>query len=132
MTAVMMETARKGMWKASEHQLADIADLHTQLVNNYKPSCSGFVCDNAKLRQFIAQNTNAEQANEYIQNIKEIREQQASNDKKGTVMKKEDLNNPANTSTNVLSGAAAVIGVVAVLALMVWLVRKRRKNNDGE
>ena len=132
MTAVMMETARKGMWKASEQQLADIADLHTQLVNKYKPSCSGFVCDNAKLRQFIAQNTNAEQANEYKQNIKEIREQQASNDKKGTVMKKEDLNNPANTSTNVLSGAAAVIGVVAVLALMVWLVRKRRKNNEGE
>ncbi|MBQ4035027.1 MAG: cobaltochelatase subunit CobN, partial [Paludibacteraceae bacterium] len=132
MTAVMMETARKGMWKASEQQLADIADLHTQLVNKYKPSCSGFVCDNAKLRQFIAQNTNAEQANEYIQNIKEIREQQANNDKKGTVMKKEDLNNPANTSTNVLSGAAAVIGVVAVLALMVWLVRKRRKNNEGE
>ena len=47
MTAVMLETVRKGMWKASEQQVADIAKLHTDLVNKYKPSCSGFVCDNA-------------------------------------------------------------------------------------
>ena len=132
MTAVMMETARKGLWKASQQQLTDIADLHTQLVNKYKPSCSGFVCDNAKLRQFIASSTNAEQADEYKRNINEIREQQANNDKKGTVMKKEDLNNTANSATNVLGGAATIIGLVAVLTLMVWLVRKRRKNNEGE
>ena len=57
MTAVMMETIRKGMWQASGQQIADIAKLHTDLVNKYKPSCSGFVCDNAKLRQFIASKT---------------------------------------------------------------------------
>ena len=39
-TAVMMETARKGMWKASEQQLKDIAALHTELVNGYAPACS--------------------------------------------------------------------------------------------
>lgn len=41
MTAVMMETIRKGMWQASGQQIADIAKLHTDLVNKYKPSCSG-------------------------------------------------------------------------------------------
>lgn len=65
MTAVMMETIRKGMWQASEQQIADIAKLHTDLVNKYKPSCSGFVCDNAKLRQFIASKTDAQTASRY-------------------------------------------------------------------
>lgn len=57
MTAVMLETVRKGMWKASEQQIAELAKLHTELVNKYRPSCSGFVCDNAKLRDFIASKT---------------------------------------------------------------------------
>lgn len=130
MTAVMMETARKGMWKASEQQLADIAELHTQLVNKYKPSCSGFVCDNAKLRQFIACNVNAEQAKEYKQNINDIREQQANNDKNGTVMKKEEINKAADSKTNTLNGVAIAIGIVMALGAMCWLVRKRRKNNE--
>ena len=74
-TAVMMETARKGMWKASEQQLADIAQLHTQLIAKYKPSCSGFVCDNAKLRDFIASKTDAASAVSYRKDITAIREQ---------------------------------------------------------
>ena len=37
-----------GMEQASGQQIADIAKLHTDLVNKYKPSCSGFVCANAK------------------------------------------------------------------------------------
>lgn len=129
-TAVMMETARKGMWKASEQQLADIAEQHTELVNKYKPSCSGFVCDNAKLRQFIANNADAGQAKEYRQNINEIRERKATNDQKGTVMKKEEINKKANTETNTLSGVAIAAGIVVAIGAMCWLVRKRRKNNE--
>ena len=49
-TAVMLETVRKGMWKATPQQVADIAKLHVELVKKYKPSGSSFVTDNAKLR----------------------------------------------------------------------------------
>ena len=31
----------------------------TETVNKYKPSCSGFVCDNAKLRNYIASKTDS-------------------------------------------------------------------------
>lgn len=48
MTAVMLESARKGLWQASEEQVAELSKLHTEIVNTYRPSCSGFVCDNAK------------------------------------------------------------------------------------
>ena len=54
MTAVMLESARKGLWKASEEQVTELSKLHTEIVNTYRPSCSGFVCDNSKLRDFIA------------------------------------------------------------------------------
>lgn len=128
MTAVMMETARKGMWKATEQQLADIAELHTHLVNTYKPSCSGFVCDNAKLRQFIADNANAEQAKEYKLNISEIREKQT--DKKGTVMKMEEVSKNANKETSILSSAAVAVCVCVIVGLMVWMIRNRRKHNQ--
>ena len=127
MTAVMLETVRKGMWKASEQQVADIAKLHTDLVNKYKPSCSGFVCDNAKLRQFIASKTDAQAAAEYKKNITQIREAVASDDKKGMVMKKEEVSSTAEEQTNVLSNT--IVGLVVVLAIVVLLllVRHRRK-----
>ena len=104
-----------------------VAKLHTDLVNKYKPSCSGFVCDNAKLRQFIASKTDAQAAAEYKKNIVQIREAVASDDKKGMVMKKEEIASVAEEQTNVLSNT--IVGLVVVLAIVVLLllVRHRRK-----
>ena len=56
MTAVLMETARKGLWKTDAATLKQIAQLHAELVRKFGPGCSGFVCNNAKLREFIARN----------------------------------------------------------------------------
>lgn len=127
MTAVMLETVRKGMWKASEQQIADIAKLHTDLVNKYKPSCSGFVCDNAKLRQFIASKTDAPSAVEYKENINRIR-QAAANTPKGTVMKKEEISSAgAEEQTNTLNNAIVGIIVLAVIVVLILVVRHRRK-----
>ena len=130
MTAVMMETARKGMWKASEQQLADIARLHTELVNKYKPSCSGFVCDNAKLREYIASKTDAQSAVEYKQNIKEIREASVSADKKGMVMKKEELNANEGETTILSNIVVGAIVAVAVLVLILLVRHRRKKMQD--
>ncbi|MBO4738336.1 MAG: cobaltochelatase subunit CobN [Bacteroidales bacterium] len=132
MTAVMLETARKGMWKASEQQINNIAKLHTDLVNKYKPSCSGFVCDNAKLRQYIAEKVDKQTANQYNQNIKEIREASANTDNKGMVMKKEQLNENTNAKKHFINNLLVGIGVLAAVALLVFIVRKRRKNMSSE
>lgn len=88
MTAVMLESARKGLWQASEEQVAELSKLHTEIVNTYRPSCSGFVCDNAKLRDFIASKADAQTATQYKENISKIREAKASGSNKGVVMKK--------------------------------------------
>lgn len=130
-TAVMMETARKGMWKASEQQLADIAQLHTQLIAKYKPSCSGFVCDNAKLRDFIASKTDAASAVSYRKDITAIREQMVEGTDKGMVMKKEQVNTQTDETTNVLSNTVVVCVVLVLVVALILLVRCRHKHlND--
>ena len=130
MTAVMMESARKGMWKATPQQLKDIAKLHTETVNKYKPSCSGFVCDNAKLRNYIASKTDAASAKEYQQNVEQIRDAEAaknSNDK-GMVMKKETLSEDAQKTTSVVSGIVVGVIVIVAFVMLAILIRRRRKN----
>lgn len=134
MTAVMMESARKGMWKATPQQLKDIAKLHTETVNKYKPSCSGFVCDNAKLRNYIASKTDAASAKEYQQNVEQIRDAEAAKNSsdKGMVMKKETLSEDAQKTTTVVSGI--VVGVIVIVAFVVLAVylRRRRKMMSEE
>ncbi len=130
MTAVMMESARKGMWKATPQQLKDIAKLHTETVNKYKPSCSGFVCNNAKLRNYIASKTDAASAKEYQQNVKQIRDAEAAKNSsdKGMVMKKETLNEDAQKTTTVVSGIVVGVIVIVAFVLLAVLIRRRRKN----
>ena len=134
MTAVMMESARKGMWKATPQQLKDIAKLHTETVNKYKPSCSGFVCDNAKLRNYIASKADAASAKEYQQNVEQIRDAEAAKNgsDKGMVMKKETLSEDAQKTTTVVSGI--VVGVIVIVAFVVLAVylRRRRKMMSEE
>lgn len=130
MTAVMMESARKGMWKATPQQLRDIAKLHTETVNKYKPSCSGFVCNNAKLRNYIASKTDAASAKEYQQNVEQIRDAEAAKNSsdKGMVMKKETLNEDAQQITTVVSGIVVGVIVIVAFVLLAVLIRRRRKN----
>ncbi len=128
MTAVMMETARKGMWNASAEQLKAIAELHTKLVDKYKPSCSGAVCNNAKLREFIASKTLPDAARRYEQQIRDVREASLT-ENKGTVLKKEEMNASDKTRTIVSNTAVTVLVLVAITAL-VWTVRRHRKKME--
>ena len=126
-TAVMMETARKGMWNATDEQLSALAKLHTEVVNEYQPSCSGFVCNNAKLREYIASNVDKTTAKAYNNSISNIRAENFGADD-GKVMKKEELSNLEKTTSHINSGL--VLGIVAICVLVVFLViRRRRKLN---
>ena len=128
MTAVMMETARKGMWNASAEQLKAIAELHTELVDKYAPSCSGTVCNNAKLREFIASKTAPDAARRYERHIRNVREASLS-ENKGTVLKREEMNASDKVTTLVSNTVVAVLVLVAITAL-VWMVRRRRKKME--
>lgn len=127
-SSVMLETARKGMWRASDEQLAALAALHTELVDKHGPSCSGFVCDNAKLREFIASKSTPEAASNYQRQIREVRE--ASLDaKEGTVLKREELASSDRT-VSIVSNTVVAVLVVGIIAALVIVVRRRRKKME--
>jgi len=132
MTAVMMETARKGYWQATPEQLAEIANLHTELVNEYKAACSGFVCDNMKLRDFITQNASPENAQEYNQQIDLARQSGTTQTPEGTVMRRETLMGENNSQTTLINGLLVVIAAIVVIAGILFLIRKRRNQNSTE
>ncbi len=124
-TAVMLETARKGMWNASDEQIATLAQLHTEIVEEYQPSCSGFVCNNSKLRDFISSKVNDVSAAAYNKSISEIRAENV-NDNDGMVMQKDELNS-IKESKNIISGGLVAL-IVVVSLLIVFIIIKRRRN----
>lgn len=123
-TAVMLETVRKGMWKASDEQIANLAQLHTEIIEEYKPSCSGFVCNNAKLRDFISSKVDASSASAYNQSISEIRAENVNND--GMVMQKDELDT-IKKSTNIVSGGLVAGLVFVALVIVVVIIKRRHK-----
>ncbi|NOU58337.1 cobaltochelatase subunit CobN [Marinifilum caeruleilacunae] len=131
MTAIMLETVRKGMWKASQEQIDAMAKLHTELVKEYEAGCSGFVCDNQKLRGFISQQVSLELSEAYNQQINTVREAPKSESKDNVVLKKEEKINPLHEKENsftlntwVIFGA---IGLIMAL-IVLFIVRRRRLN----
>ena len=128
-TAVMMESARKGYWKASDAQLKDIAQLHTELVKKYGASGSQMVSDNQKLQDFIAQKVDAAEAKAYQQKNNEVRQEQVS-DQNSQVLKKEEMNT-ANSTTTIVN-SIVVIGIAIVFILLIALLVRRRRQNMSE
>ena len=127
-TAVMLEGARKGMWKPTREQIKTLASRHVDLVNRFKPSCSGFVCNNNKLRQFIAKEgtDNAVQRQQYLRNIDQIREK-ATGGKLGMTMKKETLSDNQNTTSDTVNGTVIIIVVLIAIIAVAFIVRRNRK-----
>lgn len=132
-TAVMLETARKGYWKASPEQLKNLASLHAELVEKYEAGCSGFVCDNAKLQTFIGKQVSGQQARQYEKKIESARNESVSNAEKGVVLKKDKspLSDEAIPLERISSFDLALISFfwLAVIFLMVYLIRKRSQKN---
>ncbi len=127
-TAVMIETYRKGYWNASSEQINALANLHAELVDKYDAGCSGFVCDNVKLKAVIAQQLPQEQQNKYNAKISQAREVQVSGDK-GIVLEKEIIQEDPDSKTfNTLHTALIAFGVIAAIIIVLFVIRKRRKN----
>lgn len=129
-TAVMLETARKGMWQASPEQIKELAQLHTEVVNEYQPSCSGFVCDNAKLRDFISKNVSKETAAQYSRNIGTIRAENAGSDSDGMVMQKEELNSMEKTTGRINGVIVGVVVIIALILIVIFIRRRKNQNAD--
>ena len=133
MTAVMMETARKGYWKASPEQLKTIAGLHTGLVDKYGTSGGGFSDNNAKLQDFIAGNVSPQQASAYRQRLTEMKEAALSDagTQKGMTLKKSSVSTAGQPEEekNTLSGTL-VVGIVLAAFILLLAILKKKRSQD--
>lgn len=133
MTAVMLEIARKGYWKATPEQLKAVAGLHTDLIAKYGTSGGGFADNNAKLQDFIAENVSAPQAAGYKQRINEMKEAALAdgNVQKGMTLKKNTVGTAGQPEeeTNKLSGTLVVSVVLAAFIILLMILKKKRSQN---
>ena len=128
MTAVMLETARKGYWQASEAQLADIARLHAEMVEKYGACCNGFTCGNALLKDFVAQKLNPQQARRYASKVREALQTDPTVDNgKSVVLEQERRQDNTDRPVDNARIILIVFAVVAVLAVVFAGVLLRRK-----
>ena len=123
-SAIMLESARKGMWKASPDKVKALAKLHTELVAKYDAAGTEFVNDNQKLQQFIASKVSSAEAQAYKDRIDAARNDKSG---KGTVLKAEDAAPTSQlTSKGIASGVIVVVAIVVLAAGAIVLVRRRR------
>lgn len=133
LTAVMLESAHKGMWHASRQQIREVADLHTRTVAEHGAGCSGFICDNAGLQEFIAQNsdkTNVEKYKAAIGTARQVQMTQLQKDN-GMVLKKEEQSQAShfkNTGGEEEKDHTLLYVVGALIAALAgWILYRRTK-----
>ncbi len=130
MTAVMLETIRKGYWSADQDVIAKLAGLHAELVRDHKPGCSGFVCDNAKLREMIAAQLSEEMRRVYNDALDDVRIGEAQAPVKGMTLERETntLDEMKRIVADNMSAILALLVLVGLVVLVVVLGARRRKS----
>ena len=125
MTAVMLESARKGYWKASDEQLQTTASLHAAITKEAGAACTEFVCGNPKLERFIADRLAADNRASYTQTMSAVRS--AATDAQEVVLKEGRLSDPVERPqlTRHAGWVGAGLGLVLFLLLLLLLRRKR-------
>jgi len=90
MTAVMLETARKGYWKPDAQVLRGTAELHADLVARHGASGTEFVNGNPALRAFIAGQLDAAARPGYEDALQRANEGGVIDTDNGMVLRQED------------------------------------------
>jgi cobaltochelatase CobN len=129
MSAVMLETIRKGYWEANAETIKTLAELHVELVKDHEPGCSGFVCDNAKLRDMIAQNVSTEVAQVYRQQIEQVRVGKRTQAVAGMQLKKESLtlDRIKTLVSQSLPTILILLGLVSVFVAAIYIGARRHR-----
>jgi len=110
MTAVMLETARKGYWQPGAEILQSTARLHAELIARHGASGTGFVNDNSALRGFIAAQLDADTRPAYEDALQQANEGGVIDTERGLVLTRQDQD------TSQASGRAGQTGSTATAA----------------
>ncbi|WP_281614789.1 cobaltochelatase subunit CobN [Flammeovirga sp. SubArs3] len=129
-TAIMLETIRKGYWEASKEQIEKLVEVHQEMIKKHNAGCSEFVCDNSKLKDFIVSNSTDKTLNEnYLENLKNVREgsheKLKSEEKKQIQLEKEVIQKDTKQDVSTIDEAFSTseLGIaLAVIALLMMII----------
>ncbi len=124
MTAVMMESARKGYWKPSRQQLQTVAKLHAHITDEAGAACTEFVCDNEPMQQFISQQLTGKDKEAYDARMGEMRNAGSAKD---MVLKKQTISAADEQVTDTLQSVVVALAVIVFIVVIAILIRQRRK-----
>jgi cobaltochelatase CobN len=147
MTAVMLETARKGYWRPDPARLREVAQLHARLVDRFGASGTEFVNNNRALRAFIGQQLAASDRQPYEDALQRSNDGTTIAVDQGLVLRKDgttaasanpgaDRDDAGSTAKDVadalrspaaLPAAAVLALLVALAALIVWMRRNHAR-----
>lgn len=124
MTATMLESARKGYWKADETQIKTTSELHADITKEHGAPCTEFVCGNERLQNYIASKLDRKQAERYIADISAA----TDDGKNGSVMREERITTLAKTDTGRehLSAIWFLAGIAVVIIVVLYMRRKKK------
>lgn len=128
-TAIMLETNRKGMWKATDSQITTLASLHTALVKEFGSSGSGFAGSNVKLQDFIAKqvsSTDATAYNKQVQQMKTATSAANIDSKDGMVLKKDQIGSLPEESQTSINGLIIVGAVLIAFFVLLFILKRKR------
>ena len=126
----MLELTRKGLWKATDAQISKLADMHTELTEQFGVSSSQFSSENKKLQDYISKKVDATKAQAYQQQIAASKQsgnaQESKQDAK--VLKKEETTLGGEQEKVSLNTLWIGIGVLIAFVGLIVFIRKRRRN----
>lgn len=125
MTAVMLESARKGYWKATSSQLKAIASAHARMTDEKGAACTEFVCDNAKLQNFIANKLDAQTRKAFDKNMDAVYSTASSG--KNMLLKKQSMTTGQATEKQTFNGLLIGVIVLIVFVVLVLLIKRRQR-----
>ena len=126
-TAVMMESARKGYWKATDEQLKTTAKLHADVTKEKGAACTEFVCGNDKLDAYISSNLDAIDRKDYDAIMRDVFETGTDNGKEVVLKKDSPTTDKSPLDYNTIINDIAIILVVLAVIFAIVIIRKKRK-----
>lgn len=131
MTAVMLETIRKGYWKASDEQIREITGLHLEQVREHGAGCSGFVCNNTALRSFIADRLSGTDKTGYNRAIDAAVTAKAGPADPSITLKKTEEPRTAKPQSAISENSGPWYWLALILLLVAglfWFIRNRKRS----
>lgn len=127
-TAVMLETIRKGMWRATEDEIKKLVDAHVALTLKVGATGGGMASSNLKLQDFIAQQLSPERRKSYQYKQQGIRQTSGTRDKAGIVMSREQTEVKSVDSKFTFNGWMLALLTIIVLVVPVFVVSRKYRN----